>query len=310
MEQKTEGFHFVFSGGLARAFLADVGVIIACRRAGIKIATMGGVSAGSIAALMATSGMSELELMNLAMNEDFTDLLEPNYRFGGWLRLGWNILNRRRLMKTLPPKGIYKTEAIGTLVERYVSHWPKGFWTMAYLPGAQIIFTESGVLKRLCDGRMETLQDKPAPVSLAIRATCGLPGFFDALRFTTEDGTTYSLFDGILSWDGMCPTGLVEHHFGASRESIIPCDVGKYDKPNQMLHKGYGAVITPDPPFPAYKLKLSRDQKWLGIVAGYDSAVLALQKSDLISGLPPLGCPDIDQISSRHGRFNSVKNAN
>jgi predicted acylesterase/phospholipase RssA len=309
VEQKTDGFHFIFSGGLARAFLADVGVIIACRRAGIKIATMGGVSAGSIAALMATSGMTDLELIKAVMDEDFTDLLKPNYRFGNWLRLGWAILNRRRLMKTLPIKGIYGTEAIGTLVERYVSHWPRGFWTMAYLPGAQIIFTESGVLKRHCDGRTEVLQDKPAPVSAAIRATCGLPGFFDALRFTTNGGSTNMLFDGILSWDGMCPTGLVEHHFGASRESIIPCDVGKYDKPNRMLHEGYGAVITPDPPFAAYKLKLSRDEKWLGIVAGYDSAAIALQKSNLISGLPPLVCPVFDQISSRHGRSYRVRKA-
>jgi predicted acylesterase/phospholipase RssA len=272
------GLHCVFGGGVARAVVCSIGVLEKLKELQYSFQTLGGVSAGSIIPLMAAAGIPLEELRQLVSQCDFRTFVKPNYRHLFQLRLGWRILNRRRYMKTLPVRGLYSSGPLGEFVEQYVKEWPAGFWTMAYTPDAQIIFSRDGVLKRSRDGAITVLDRRPAPIGLAIQATCAMPGFFDAVPYTAADGSQYLLYDGILSWDGICPASFVEEFFGVPRSSIVACDVGKYSRPNRMIGQGFGTVICPDPPFQPHHLNLTLQQKYQGFLAGSDSTEAALVK--------------------------------
>lgn len=275
MQQKIH-FNAVIGGGVARALVSSLGVLMALEENQVQLKSLGGVSAGAIVPLLTRAGLSFDSVKQVILDEDFTQLLKPNFKHFQTLRMVKAALLRRRYMEELPAEGLFRLDWLGELVDSMVFEWPPGFWTMAYERGAQIVFYDGGVLKRYPNGVTEVLSEIPAPVGLAIRATCSLPGFFDATVYIDQEGREHLLFDGILSWHGMCPTGFVEEFLQAPRHTIIACDVGKYKRPNRLLNEGYAAVITPDPPFQWYQLSLSRGQKTLGIEAGQKAADLVL----------------------------------
>jgi predicted acylesterase/phospholipase RssA len=266
--------HIVFGGGITRALVADLGVLMAARKNGLSFASTGGISAGAVMPLLDAAGMSVDELRNIVMTRNLSDFIQHNHSRFRLSRLVWRIINRRKYRLSLPSKGLYNTTKLADSLEGYVKTWPENYWTMAYAPKheAQIVFTRNGVHKRFADGRVELVDNRPAPIGLAIRATCAVPGFFDSVIYTSSSGESYELFDGFLSWDGYCPAAFVEKFFGAHRQSIIACDVIKYKTPNRLLDKGYLAVLTPNPPFAAHQFKPSLNQKLAGISEAFTEA--------------------------------------
>jgi predicted acylesterase/phospholipase RssA len=272
--------HIVFGGGISRALVADLGVLMAARQRGLSFASVGGISAGAVMPLLDAAGVSIEEMTKLVMRHNLSDFLHQNYSRFHLPRLIWRVINSRRYERTLPSNGLYSTEKLADFIESYVKEWPEKYWTMAYTPNgdAQIIFTKYGVFKRSRDGKVELVDKTPAPIGLAIRATGAVPGFFDSVKYTTSSGQSYDLFDGFISWDGYCPAALVESFFGAQRQSIIACDVIKYKTPNRLLDKGYLAVLTPNPPFPAHRFEPSAAQKSAGVSQAFSDAQAAFAK--------------------------------
>jgi predicted acylesterase/phospholipase RssA len=266
--------HIVFGGGIVRALVGDLGVLMAARNRGLNFASTGGISAGSVMPLLYKAGVPVEELKDIVMSHHMSDFIQNNYSRFNIGRLIWRVLNRRKYRRTLPSKGLYSIAKLADFLEHRVKEWPENYWTMAYAPRqkAQIIFTRQGVHKRFQDGRIMLVDDKPAPIGLAIRATCSVPGFFDSVLYTSSTGESFELFDGFLSWDGYCPAAFVEKFFGAHRRSIIACDVIKYKTPNRLLDQGYLAVLTPDLPFAAHQFKPSNGQKALGIRTAFTDA--------------------------------------
>jgi predicted acylesterase/phospholipase RssA len=277
--------HIVFGCGISRALVADVGVIMAASQRDLRFASMGGISGGAVTPLLHLGGVPVYEIKELVLAHDLKEFLSQNYRSMHLPRLIWRVINNRRYERTLPSKGLYSTEKLADFIESYVSVWPEKYWTMAYCPRVQgqIIFTKNGVFKRTRDGNVQLLDSAPAPVGLAIRATCAVPGFFDSVKYTTSTGETFELFDGFVSWDGYCPAALVENFYGVERQSIIACDVVQYKTPNRLLDKGYMAVLTPNPPFPAHAFNPSRAKKSAGVAAACMDAHSAFAKLALTS---------------------------
>jgi predicted acylesterase/phospholipase RssA len=266
--------HIVFGGGIARALVGDLGVLMAARARGLDFASTGGISAGSVMPLLDAAGIPTSALKGIVMSHNMSDFLDYNYSRMRLPRLLWRVFNRHKYRHTLPGKGLYNITKLEQFIDRHVKTWPEKYWTMAYAPRqeAQVIFTSKGVHKRFRDGRIVLVDNKPAPIGLAIRATCAVPGFFDSVVYVSSAGETLELFDGFLSWDGYCPAPFVEQFFGAERQSIIACDVIKYKTPNRLLDKGYLAVLTPNPPFQSYQFQPSSKAKEVGIGAAYEHA--------------------------------------
>jgi predicted acylesterase/phospholipase RssA len=264
----------VFGGGIARALVADLGVLMAARKRGLSFASTGGISAGAVMPLLYAAGISDDQLKDIVMTRNLGDFMDHNYRTLHLARLAWRVLNRHSYRKSLPSKGLYNTGKLADFLETVVTAWPENYWTMAFAPkvDAQIIFTREGVHKRFRDGKIVLVDSKPAAIGLAVRATCAVPGFFDSVIYVSSSGESFELFDGFLSWDGYCPAAFVEKFFGATRQSIIACDVIQYKTPNRLLDKGYLAVLTPNPPFPPHQFKPSLLQKSMGMTAAFTDA--------------------------------------
>jgi len=270
----SDGPHVVFGGGISRALVANLGVVKAARVKNVKLASIGGISAGAVISLLYAAGVSTEEMEELVMKHSLGDFMENNHGSLHFLRLLWRVINHRRYLKTLPGRGIYNTFKLGAFIDERVKEWPENYWTMAYAPRdqAQVIFSKKGVHARYRDGRVELVDVNPAPISLAIRATCAVPGFFDSVYYVATNGRKMQLFDGFLSWDGYCPAPFVEEFFGVERKAIIACDVIKYKTPNRLLGKGYRGVLTPNPPFPAHRFHPTVDQKLAGVTEAFDQA--------------------------------------
>ncbi|MBS2010296.1 MAG: patatin-like phospholipase family protein [Cyanobacteria bacterium SZAS TMP-1] len=270
----SDGPHVVFGGAISRALVANLGVVKAARVQNVKISSIGGISAGAVMSLLYAAGVSTEEMETLVMAHSLGDFMDNNHDFLHWPRLLWRVLNHRRYLKSLPSRGLYNTHKLGAFIDERVKAWPENYWTMAYSPRdeAQVIFSNKGVQMRYRDGRVEEVDSVPAPIGLAIRATCAVPGFFDSIQFVSSSGRTIELFDGFLSWDGYCPAPFVEEFFGVERRAIVACDVIRYKTPNRLLDKGYLAVLTPNPPFPAHTFHPTRDQKQAGLTEAFAQA--------------------------------------
>lgn len=283
--------HLVFGAGVSRAIVAGLGLIKAARIQGtyLNVASVGGISAGAVVSLLYAAGVTTERMEELVMSKSLGSLLDRNYRYFHYGRLGWRILTHRHQQSTLPSTGLFNTCRLGEFVEKEVSQWPGNYWTMAYAPReqAQVIFSKQGVYMRFRDGRIEIVDTVAASIGLAIRATCAIPGLFDSVKFVSSKGRTIELFDGFLSWDGYCPASLVENCFGVNKNEIIACDVVRYKTSNRLMERGYLAVLTPDPPFGTCCLNPTSEQKKIGIARAFEEAqeTFSRLKSGEISAL-------------------------
>lgn len=303
--------HWVFSAGGSRAILGGAGAIVAIEQAELEWVSIGGVSGGSIPAVMYAAGFTAKETLRMALDIDFSSKLT---RHGSILQILFAYFMQGRFERTRPRKGVLSSEKLGEYIEQLISerigqnseklaNWPKGYWTMASVGNNRILFTDRGVFEITPDGVINVLCDKPGPLGIAIRGTAAVPGIISAVHWKGR-----YLFDGALTPDGRCPIEIPIAHMGASEPTVIAVDVGDdgskladyvlkfwsiicggdcvpdFKEKELTSHNGM-VVIAPElTQFRSLQFTLTRDQKWQAVMVSYISAVDALKKSGHLTG--------------------------
>lgn len=306
----TPSLHLVCGSGGSRAILAGTGAILALNVAGHKkFHSVGGISGGSIPTALLALGMDAKELTHQALDIDFASKLT---RHSGIFKIIFAYFMQRRYEKTRPVKGVMSSEKLGTFLEDLASKaspdavneygWPKGYWTMAVAGRSRYVFTDSAIFEHKEDGNIVKLSDKPAPLGIAVRGSCAVPGVIDAVPFENA-----LLHDGALGPEGRCPVGLVQTFYGATRDQVVAMDVGddssKWSKrlyklwktvcgeecipPDQedLTSDGGLMVVTPTVTnFRSLQFTLTRDQKWEAVMSGFMGALPALTAAGVLTG--------------------------
>jgi predicted acylesterase/phospholipase RssA len=307
---QTQGKHLVLSAGGSRAILGGAGAVLAIDQAfgsmeerlmaGTMWDSIGGVSGGSIPAAMYAGGYSASDTVRMALDIDFASRLT---RHGSIIQILFAYFMQGRFERTRPRHGVFTSEPLGVEMDEKLPEWPDTFWTMAIVGQNQIIFDKNGVREITPDGRVKILSDKPAPMGIAIRATCAVPGIISAVPYKGR-----WLFDGALSPDGGCPVDVAIRHYGATHPTTIACEVGddggKWSKravrlwrylcghncipgwKEKELTKEHGMiVIEPEMKhFRSLQFNLTRDQKWMAVMTAYMATVEELKNAGLITG--------------------------
>jgi predicted acylesterase/phospholipase RssA len=297
----SDQIHLVCSSGGSRAILGSAGAIAALDQAGLKdFVSIGGISGGSIPTAMFAAGLGSTETLRLAVDIDFSSMLT---RHGSIARILLAYMMQGRLAQTRPRKGVMSSEKLGVYLDEKVPVWPDRYWTMAVQGENKIYFTQDGVFELTPDGKRNVLSNKPAPLGLAVRASCAVPGIISAVPYKGR-----FLFDGALTREGRCPIALPIAHKGALPENIIAVDAGDDDsKMSQRITRLWGilcggncvphveekvltekdvaVLIKPDLGFfRSLQFTLTRDQKWRAVMAGYVATVKQLKKAKLLEG--------------------------
>lgn len=140
---------FAFSGGVAYG-MAQIGVLRALEKAGIRADVVAGTSAGSILAAAYAAGMS----------------LEQIEGFG--LHTGWNELYRFGM----PRAGLVSSDALEDYVRRHIGVTD---FSKLRIPLA-VVATD------LCSG--EEVVFSRGPLDKAVRASCSIPGVYQPVEFS------------------------------------------------------------------------------------------------------------------------------
>ena len=157
------------------------------------------------------------------------------------------------------------------------------------------------------DGSHIRLSDEPAPISLAIRATCAVPGLLEAVEYRGR-----YLFDGALSPYGDNPVAFARKHLLGEEGLIVSCfSSGKDSRKNDMLMNlgrwllchtaaqvktgDRKADININPhvsQLNALRFKMTEAQKQLGMLAGFNATIMALSKHSNMfqEGVKNLSC--------------------
>jgi hypothetical protein len=296
----TRSLNLVCGSGGSRAILGSAGAILACHNAGItNWQTLGGASGGSIPTVMLAAGVHPKDVVRNTMETDFSSLLT---RHGSLYKILLAYLMKDRYEMTRPKKGVLSSEKLGAFIDARVPAWPANYWTVAAMGHTQWLFTADGIYEYHPCGKIIRISDKPAPLGLAVRASCAVPGIIDAVPFMGK-----LLFDGALTVDGRCPVRAVKRHFGAKPEDIIACDVGEDEsKQSRRTRRAWKilcgsnclppkekcppqaegvTVITPTvTSFRSLQFTLTLDQKWEAVMSGFAGALPALEKAGLLTG--------------------------
>jgi len=296
----NSGLHLVCGAGGSRAILASAGAVMATRFAGItEWQTIGGISGGSIPAVALAAGIDPRELMQLTVDVDFSSLVP---RHATPLSTVLAFILKDRFEYTRPRKGVLGSENLGKFIDSLVPTWPKNFWTMAVVARTQILFTDHGVFQLLKNGQRRVLSTTPAPVGVAIRATCAIPGIIDAVEYKGR-----LLHDGALSWDGQCPVGIPQRNFGAKAKDVIGCDVGEEKSRWAPLarifwtllcgghcvdHTGPKTPISPEvvminartPSVRSLNFTPTAEEKWQAVHNGFQEAIVQLSRAGHLKG--------------------------
>ncbi len=291
--------HLVCGSGGTRAFLTGAGAILACDTAGVsKWESIGGVSGGSIISALYAGGMPAPKLVEQVIEFDFSTLFRKTNTLRNLIR---SHLPRRpkNLEKRPIREGIMSSVGLGDIIDEHVLTWPENFWTLAVTGKYHILFTSRGVFQ-ISNGRSTRISDTPAPLGLAIRASCAVPGIMESIEYLGRH-----LFDGALSDYGDCPTGVVRRHFQAPPNKIVACDVsggmtrqrraffalGRLisGRISQKLHPNSRTneiFIAPkvDGLGGSLEFTLTRDQKEAAVLSGFSAAVIELAKSGVLVG--------------------------
>ncbi len=301
IRKSSGGFraHYVISAGGSRAILAGCGSIFACQLAGVEWESIGGVSGGSIPAILLAAGIPPAKLLEYALEIDFKEkcvttaskletllaVLSKEYHEHPENRTGY---------------GVMETDKLGEFIDSVVPVWPDKFWTMAVDGHSQIVFKKDGIFRYDVDGKCTKLSDNPGSPGFAIRATCTIPGITKAPSFR---GT--HLYDGAFSRHGLCPVGVPIEHWGVAPETIVGVCVG------EDLMKGFTGMlrrfwkwvwgVKPDTSWGphtegvidvhphiehihALRFDLSADEKWLAVLEGFSTTVHALASRGVLKG--------------------------
>lgn len=291
--------HFVISAGGSRAILAGCGSVFACQMAGIDFASIGGVSGGSIPAVLLASGMTPAQLLQCALAVDFRQMCVST---AGKLETLVALLSKEyhEYPENRTAYGVMETDKLGAYIDSLVPVWPEKFWTMAVDGHKQIVFRKDGIFEIGEDGSWTQLASEPGKVGFAIQATCAIPGITKPPKF----GDRY-LYDGAFSHFGMCPVALPMRHFGVKRTSIVGMSVGvdRIGGVSGLLHRlwkwlwGHAAdtswgshtdgVLDIHPKVShihGLMFELSADQKWLAVIDGFRHTILELAAAGVLKG--------------------------
>jgi len=291
--------HYLISAGGSRAILAGCGSVFACHLAGLEFESIGGVSGGSLPAVLYASGMSTARLLECALDVDFRDKCVSTA--GKWETMLAIIMKEyHEHPENRNAYGVMETGKLAEYIDALVPTWPEKFWTMAVDGDKQIVFNKKGIFEYAADGKCTQLASDPGKVGFAIQATCAIPGITKPPRL----GKRY-LYDGAFSKYGICPVGLPIAHFGIKPWQIIGMSVGE-DKIKGMIgfvrklwQKAWG--IKPDTSWGSHtegvldihpmvehihalRFDLSSDEKWLAILDGFNKTVLELAAAGLLKG--------------------------
>lgn len=304
----NNNLHLLISSGGSRAILAGAGAILACAHAGISNwKSIGGISGGSLPAIMLASGMDAKTTVSTALDVDFASLLTKR---GSMAKIMLAYMLQSHYEKTLPRYGVLSSEKVGTFVESIVSHWPVRYWTMANNPESQFVFTASGV-HHLKPGLYRLLNTEPGPLGVVVRGTCAVPGIIDAVPIEISE-EVYWLHDGAISPEGRTPVSVPEKFFGALAHELIVVDVGdskqkgsqsRKAKTSRFFRRLCGRLCLPTPSaqpldtdkgyiliepeamkFGSLKFTLTRDEKWMAVMSGFNSAVKVLAEKGFLCG--------------------------
>jgi hypothetical protein len=266
-----------------------------------------------------------IETVRMCMNIDFQSMLT---RHGSFLQIIFAYFMQGRFEKSRPRHGVLSSEKLGQFIDSKAIDpktgkpvWPKGFWAIAVVGQNQVLFDESGVKEITPEGKIKVLSEKPAPLGLAVRASCAVPGIISAVPYKGR-----WLFDGALSQDGSCPVQIPQRHYGATHPGIIACSVGDDSKTSRKAMKLWkwlcgGNCLPPneDPEltdehgmiviepeltqFRSLQFTLSRDQKWMAVMAAYIATVEQLEKHGRMTGQP---LADAKQIILAYGEIQKA----
>lgn len=291
--------HYVISAGGSRAILAGCGSIFASQIAGIEWSTIGGVSGGSIPAVLLASGLPPAKLLELALKIDFREMCVNTA--GRWETLLAILLKEyHENPKNRTGYGVMETDKLGQFIDTLVPVWPDKFWTMAVDGDDQIVFKKDGIFRYDAKGRCTKLASDPGSTGFAVRATCTIPGVTKAPKFMGR-----YIFDGAFSKYGMCPVGLPIEHFGHNPEEVVGLCVGEDMEtgfpgmlrrfwkwiwgigPDTSWSKGTEGVIDVHPHIDhihALRFDLSSDEKWLAVLEGFNETVKVYAARGLLKG--------------------------
>ncbi|HEY9774438.1 MAG TPA: patatin-like phospholipase family protein [Planktothrix sp.] len=309
-QTQTKGTHLVCSSGGSRAILAAAGAIAAVDQAGIRdFDSIGGVSGGSVPTAFYAAGISAAETVRMTIEIDFSSKLT---RHGSIIQILFAYFMQGRFEKTRPRHGVLSSEKLGTYIEERVQGWPTwigkdgqkhSYWTMAVVGKNQVLFDHTGVREIAPDGTITVLSDKPAPLGLAVRASCAIPGIISAVPFKGR-----FLFDGALSRDGGCPVVIPERYYGATEAQTIACDVGDDGngsskkllklwklicggnclpqwEDKELTEKNGMVVVKPAlTGFRSLQFTLTKDQKWMAVMDAYMATVEGLKRGGRMTG--------------------------
>lgn len=304
----------VSSGGSA-AVLAGVGAFVACELAGInKWRRLFGASGGAVITSLAACGMSTREMIHLALEIDFGQLitfrngiLQPFFKLAGATTIEPEDVIEDPDWRELPWTGIFGSQGLNRIIRQQqelcglADSWPENFSTLATTKdGSQVVFNNDGVFHFPLDGGKVRLSDKPVPLAFAVRASSTIPGVLAALEYK---GIT--LYDGALSRDGLCPIGVQIRSFGADPRKILACRVGEDNLKPVLgrLHRAARLLWRIHPHFhwgpetkgvmefrpqidhvQTLKFKLSRDEKWYAILTSFEACLSRLALEGLLYG--------------------------
>lgn len=296
--------HLVCGGGGSRAVLGSTGVILACHFAGLKDwDSLGGASGGSIPTLFLAAGVHPVLLVHKILDTDFASMF---VRHASPLRILLTYYLKDTYYRIIRPQhGLMSSEKLGDFLEANIKSWPENYWTIAAAGSSQLIFNSQGVFEYDPDGEVTVLSTEPAPIGVAVRASCAIPGVFDAIPFMNR-----LLCDGALSIDGRTPVGALKRHLNVMPEEIVGVDFGENPKkrwpvtqffynllwriicgkhcPDEGVipHNSQGTVLVkPDGMRIEFlQFALSSDQKWHTIMCGFRAAVEELGKTGILAG--------------------------
>ncbi len=308
-------FELVVSSGGATSALAGAGTLLACELAGIhSFRRIGGVSGGAIVSVLKSLGLSNVELVKMALKTEFADHICLKDGVAGalnalrnWGKVEAECHGAQDTYTTWKMTGLYGSDKLGALIDKKAVEagrdpnvWPESYWTMATeKDGSQVYFCKDGVYRIRVNGGVTKISDTPPPVALAVRFSCTIPGVLAAIEYKGM-----VLFDGALSRDGLCPVGMLIRHFGADPYKVIACRVGEDSlKPvSGRLHRFARRVWRVHPEFHwgpetagviefrpqiehvhSLKFKLSDDEKWLAILVSFEACLSQLALEGLLS---------------------------
>ncbi len=243
LETPERDLHLVCGAGGTRAIIGCAGAVFGMHAMGMNSwASIGGISGGSLPTLLYAAGIHPRALMRRALTTDFSTLVVKRRHLLQVLRKFMGQAKHERLPRT----AVHCSKGMVKFIDDLVPTWPDKFWTMATtdLPKkgrCQVLFTKRGVFLYDKHGNCEQLSYHPAPVGLAIAASCAIPGVIDHVEYLGMQ-----LYDGMMSWDGRTPARLVKLHYGAAYEDIVAVDVGGIKPPFPSLTKRIAAYLCDD----------------------------------------------------------------